>query len=257
MKSIIIYTSLVSVFTLTFLVGCKEQPIQEEEIQISIKEIEESLDKDENKKTDTIPQRDTLGINNKIYYLNVISKNKFLQIGRGRKTKASLNKENDQVIIGTTSLTFNFKNGSNEVFNNDDRDGWDYYRDYNFLGSYSVMDYWLIHLQLYEGESYFLLSKTDGSKIHLFGEPLFSPNKQLFVCYAADIEAGYVTNGIQLFKVKNSLALPVWEKEILKWAPDEIKWVLNSKIAIKQSYMDFNNNNFVYGNEYKTMILDQ
>lgn len=234
----------------------------------SCSEVKRDTDKNENNKitevivnkseletesTDPVEKNtDTLHIKKKVYYLNEISKKDFAKIPTtmGLKTSSALKNVS---FHDSSSISFSFANGSDTIFTNSYEEGWGNYAVYEVKKNYSDINYWLVYVGLYEGDAMFLLNKQTGKVQWVYSEPIFSPNKKYFMTYSADLEAGYNSNGIQLFKIEGANIVELWTKDLDAWEPAEIKWQNDSIIAIKQTYLDWDNPNDLYIDKYKTM----
>jgi len=154
-------------------------------------------------------------------------------------------------------LTFTLTNGEalalHDVYN-------PYHADvliFQYLKSYEDISYWLYNVTYYEGSGMFLLDKDNGEKIHVWGVPVFSPDKSHFVTNSIDLVAGYQHNGMQLFEVKDSKVSLVWEFEISdEWGPEDIRWIDNETLAIQKSIVDYESVDYNHKSEYVKMKIE-
>jgi hypothetical protein len=201
--------------------------------------------------------RDTVLINNKVFYLDSIPKSLFKT---AEKTKFI---EGENEIIDDTSnvsrdsllLTFHLKNGSDLVLKNDTSQDYSNYIAYNYLSSLATIDYWLLRISYYEGRAYMLVDKENGKKIDIWGEPVFSPSNKYFICYSFDMEAAYDPNGMQLFEIRGRKVNEKWSYLISDWGPSEIRWKNDTIIYLEQAIMDYENSPDGYIETYKSMII--
>lgn len=200
-----------------------------------------------------LTNRDTLQINGSTYYLTAISEEKFNENQPRPSMGEGTFNDRKNVMNEPPHLVFSLENGQDTMFIDDYTEGWSNYVDYSLGFSYQEIHYWLVDLGLYEGGAHFLLSKLDGERTWVFSAPIFSPDGNHFICYAFDIEAGYVINGIQLFKTSGSEVQLVWEKEIFEWGPHKIVWHDNATILIKQTELDFDNDDYPYKHNFCSM----
>ena len=203
--------------------------------------------------------QDTLLINNIVYSLDSIGEKDFNTIATGNsKDTFSENEiidDTNNVSRDSLILTFHLKNGADSILVNDTTENYSKYVSYYYLESSKYIDYWLVRVQFYEGGGYLLINKEKGNKIFIWSKPVFSPDKKHFVCYSCDLEAGYISNGFQLFEVKNKEVLLLWSKEINEWGPSEIRWKNDSTIYIKKLKMDFNDSKNPNQISYKSMKI--
>ena len=97
----------------------------------------------------------------------------------------------------------------------------------------------LISFGLYEGSGNTLYNLTTGKDIEIWGHPIFSPDNKRFLCMSYDLEAGYVPNGLQIFKVSKNPKKefefdfqPDDSKMTTEYGPIDGKWIGNNSIQI-------------------------
>jgi hypothetical protein len=200
---------------------------------------------------------DTLMINKMTYFLDSIGKVEFKSA-----YEQKYNVDNKEIIDDTTNvkrdtlkLIFHLRNGVDSVLVNDTTEGWSNYIDYSYIESCKNIDYWLLGITYYEGSQYLLLDREKGEKIWIWGIPIYSPNNKYFVCNSCDLEAGYDSNGFQLFEIKNKKAKLRWSKILSDWGPTEIRWKNDSTLYIKQLRMDYKDSKNPEKYSYKSMII--
>ncbi|WP_243349475.1 hypothetical protein [Parabacteroides sp. FAFU027] len=189
-------------------------------------------------KADVRPPFDTLMINGKVYALDSISENYYnsvhykypsdqdtipLDTNRIKQTKEGIkiHLQNNQIIF--------LKNDSTEQHS-------PFYHEY--IKTLSHIPYVHVNAQYSEYSYELFINLKNGTKMELWEPPLFSPSKKYFVCASSDLIACFEENGIQLYKEKNGGFDKVFEKEILDWGPDEVKWENDSCLVIKRAKVD-------------------
>jgi hypothetical protein len=203
-------------------------------------------------------KRDTLVINSKVYYLDSIPEATFESLKKDIEKKHVTESIDDtvNVIRDSLRLIFHLRNGVDSVLVNDTTESWSNYVDYGYMKACPEIDYWLVDITLYEGSMYLLLDRENGEKIWIWGRPVLSPNNKYFVCYSFDLEAGYDSNGFQLFEVINNKAILRFSKEIADWGPTEIRWKNDTIICIEQTRIDFNDSKDPYKESYVEMTIN-
>jgi hypothetical protein len=199
---------------------------------------------------------DTIHIGKQVIELMPVDKNVFEDLG-----VVEFNEPDDEIINDTANvkrdflrLTFKLKNGTDTTLTNDTTELWSKYRDYQYLDNYDFMDYWLLSVTYYEGFSYMLLDKETGEDITIWSIPIFSPNREKFVCNSFDMEAGYNPNGLQYFRIENGKLVNDWNKELSDWGPSKVKWLNDTLIIVEQKIMNPESDEF-YSTEYKSLII--
>jgi len=108
--------------------------------------------------------------------------------------------------------------------------------EYTFDKIFKKQNQILFRVQWEEGGNYFLLNTLTGEKTYTIGRVFFSPNSKYLISINDDIEAGYSSNGFQLFSVdKNNNLKVIWSYEP-DWGPEEIVWIDNGTLIIKGYY---------------------
>ena len=198
---------------------------------------------------------DTLIISKIVFNLDSISEKEF------KTADKQSYKESDSEVIEDTvnvkrdslKLAFHLRNGADSVLINDTTEGWSNYIDYSYIESCKDIDYWLLGIGYYEGSQYLIVDRENGKKIWIWGMPVYSPDNKHFVTYSCDLEAGYDSNGFQLFEIRNNKAIHKWSKIIRDWGPIEIRWKNDSTLYIAQMRIDSKNNSQSYS--YKSMKI--
>lgn len=185
---------------------------------------------------------DSLVTGKKVYYLDSVTESDFIS------AKYVFPLANDTVSIDTTRIKESLEgikiflqNNDSVVLKNDTSDG-ENYVTYHYKKTLSEINF--VHIQgtYYEWTSDFLINLKDGRKTRMWEYPIFSPNRKLFICYSSDLESGEMVNGIQLFSLKDGMIQNVFEKELIDWAPNEIKWSSDSTLLIRRERYDENHN---------------
>ena len=198
---------------------------------------------------------DTLIIAKVVFNLDSISEKEFKTADKQGYKESATEVIEDTVNVRRDSLKliFHLGNGADSVLINDTTEGWSNYIDYSYIESCKNIDYWLLGIGYYEGSQYLIVDRENGNNIWIWGMPVYSQDNKHFVTYSCDLEAGYDSNGFQLFEIKNNKAIHKWSKIVNDWGPTEIRWKNDSTIYIEQMRIDFENNAQNYS--YKSMII--
>lgn len=104
---------------------------------------------------------------------------------------------------------------------------------YSLLHYYSAERLFLVHVQYYEGGTFYLINEANGEVYTVWSEPLFSPDGVRFVCSSIDMDANYLPNGIQVWTKKGSGYTKDYEEKF-SWGPATVKWSGNAEIGIER-----------------------
>lgn len=153
----------------------------------------------------------------------------------------------------TNGLYLKLKNGDWKLLTLDtDSDESDHTFEYFFRES----GYYSVRVQWGEGNGYKLINYSSGKTTSLFGRPYFSPDGNFVIAVNADIEAGYSSNGFQLFRNKDGQLQHLGEYEPDNWGVISAKWISNNTIIIKCETVEFSNNNSGYLEFYSELIVN-
>jgi len=137
-------------------------------------------------------------------------------------------------------LIFQLKNGQAKILkDNTDFEDEEFVRHF-FLSSWNDIGQWQVLSMYNESFSYLLIDQTEGTETSIWSDPAFSPDKKFFLTASADIDAGFIPNGFQLWSVKNKKPVKVWEKELTDWGADNLIWTRDNYVIGEQVYRDAN-----------------
>ena len=191
--------------------------------------------------------RDTLKINDKVYFLDSISEAVFADIPGSEK---SLAPDTSVVKIFADSILVKTKT-KNHIFRNDTFPS-ELFAVYTYKNLFKDVGFIQVHCDGWESRCEFLINIETGEKTMLWGELKFSPGKEKVISYNVDLEAGFTPNGFQLFQMKDKSLSKVFDAYMEKWGPKEIKWESDTAILIKRVRYD-DRGNEVY--DYRRMVL--
>jgi hypothetical protein len=135
-------------------------------------------------------------------------------------------------------LTFQLKNGGSKILkDNADFDDDEYVRHF-FIKSWNDIGHWQILSTYNESFTYLLIDQTDGTETSIWSDPVFSPDKKYFLTGSADIDAGFIPNGFQLWSLTNNKPSKVWERELTDWGADNLIWTDDNYVLGEQVYRD-------------------
>ena len=180
---------------------------------------------------------DTLVINNKVYYLDSIPESVYNSVAyvfpAGSDTVAR-----DTSVVSISIGRLVVKSAHKPVVFRNDTSDTDTTARYEYKHTYGQLGF--VHIQglFYEWSSEFLINLKSGTKSEFWQAPLFSPGHKLVLSYSADLEGEMMANGIQLYKLENGEIVKVFERELDKWEPEEIRWESDTSIVIRRAKLD-------------------
>ena len=192
---------------------------------------------------------DTLLINNKVYQLDSIS-----ELTYNSKSVTPLIMSTDSTFIKISSDSIILRTNDRVVTYKNDTIHNESMVKYHCVGIYPEIGFIHVKAAYWEWTRDFLVNFKDGHETELWSDPIVSPNKSQIISNSADLVATEMPNGIQLFKLENGELKKVFEKEIIKWEPYEIKWESDTSIFIKVAKLD---NEYNRHFSYKRMIIKE
>lgn len=204
------------------------------------------------------PPADTLYIGGKLYELDSISEATFNAVA---STAPPISKSENEVIPASDTamvkradsvLTFKTPGGVVRLVSNTTTENvFDEYVSYRFVASLPEINQWFVDAYLHEGYYGLLIDQRTGKKTEIWSRPHISPDKKHFATCSADLEAGFVVNGFQVFENTTDGPKLLLKRELADWAPDDLRWKNDSTLYIMKSVTE--NNGYRYS--YRKMIV--
>ena len=104
---------------------------------------------------------------------------------------------------------------------------------YTYEHFFSNINTYLIRGQFFEGNCYVVINRNTGEEKYTIGEIYADPQNRKFIAINEDMEAGYSSNGLQMFEIKNEKFIKKFTIEGGSWGPIALKWINNSTVIMK------------------------
>ncbi len=182
----------------------------------------------------TKPQFDTLTIGAKVYNMQDLADSNFTFDDfdfTEDSDSLSIEKSKDVASRHGDTLFLKCDNGRIVKLKNINSDG-DDMEYFSFAGLNKDINGYVVSRMRYEYYDVLIINKHTGDSLFAIGYPVVSPNKQQFVCVNMDMEAGFTTNGIQLFKIENDMYISVGLRELNNWGPEKVMWKNDSTLIV-------------------------
>jgi hypothetical protein len=143
----------------------------------------------------------------------------------------------DKEFISKKDSTFTIRCANNQIVKLTEQcscDGDDYI-DYTYGGRLGNTPFLVFKVGYYEKLDYLLINLNSGKKVTTWGMPELAPDGKKLISTSYDLDVGFMHNGMQLFEVEPDSLHTLWEKELENWGPEEIKWLDNKNLYVKQS----------------------
>lgn len=156
--------------------------------------------------------------------------------------KAMLLRDSALVSFENDSLTFKLDNGQTTGLKNNKNDEGDDYAVYQYEGLLSDIGFFVLSGTYYEANDYVLVSKASGEFFHMRGEPVVSPDKKYILSPQCDLDAGFVPNGFELYRINNGKLELLGQADRDTWGPGKVKWVNPATIECEHIVIDSTHN---------------
>jgi hypothetical protein len=148
-----------------------------------------------------------------------------------------------------------FRDGENVDFEGD-------FARYGIASRLEDQDYWVIHRIGYEWETWYLVNGSTGEIDTTISPPVVSPDGTRLLCFMDDIMAGFVENGVQIWRTGSDGLVMEFQDLSVPWGPVEAEWKDDSTVAFLKMYFDWDIGDYYYEtgrlelNEYGEWIPD-
>ena len=106
-----------------------------------------------------------------------------------------------------------------------------YYSYYDFV---PALDAYVLHTQHYEGNSWLLVSRKNGTRVKISDLPVVSPDKRRFVTGSYDLDADYNPNEVVVWTInKDGSIKQEWKTEPREWGPTFLRWLSPVKFQVR------------------------
>ena len=130
-----------------------------------------------------------------------------------------------------------------------DGEGLDFEGDfarYGIADHLGDLDYWVIHRIGYEWETWYLVSGSTGEMDTTISPPVVSPDGTRLLCFMDDIMAGFVENGIQIWRARPDGLVLEFQDLSVPWGPLEAVWDDDSTVSFVKMYFDWDIGDYYY-----------
>lgn len=99
-------------------------------------------------------------------------------------------------------------------------------------------DYWVVEAGGYEWVDWRLVNGETGESFTAISAPLPSPDGSRLLCFKEDISAGFIPNGIQVWRVDENGLVLEFEDVSVPWGPVNAVWEDDSTVVFEKMYYD-------------------
>lgn len=112
----------------------------------------------------------------------------------------------------------------------------DSYERYDFRCRLAHTPWLVLDISYYEGSGYLMFNQKTGEKKYVENIPVVSTAGNYAAAANCDVDAGFTENGITIFRLDTAGTLTeVYRNLPNYWGPEEIKWVDDATLLIRQS----------------------
>lgn len=139
-----------------------------------------------------------------------------------------------QVKREMNRLTFTPANGKEVVLADKPACG-ETFLSYRFAGTLPGQHFFVVKQVGFEWWSMLLVNMKDGRQHQVDNLPVFSPDGERFVTANLDVQAGFVSNRLQIFKMVDGMGTLEWELEPSDWGPKNAVWESPTRIKFSKT----------------------
>lgn len=138
--------------------------------------------------------------------------------------KEQLKKNSKRVNRNGGALSLNAEEGSPIVFT-DTEDTF-----YSFSDYFSSIGYYVVLVHSFESYNYALVNARTKKSFTLTGFPVLSPDNKRIAAASLDLEAGYMPNSFQIWKVDGDRLVMEYSIEPKEWGPSKPVWISSTSL---------------------------
>jgi len=111
---------------------------------------------------------------------------------------------------------------------------------YFLIGYLPDQNFWSVEMHGYEWMQWEVVSGNNGTTTTTIGPPVPSPDGTRLLCFMEDIMAGFIHNGIQIWKIgeDDSLTLEFEDLDV-PWGPKNGQWQSSDTIVFEKLTYDY------------------
>lgn len=138
----------------------------------------------------------------------------------------------------SSTLCIITEGGDSVLFeNNRDWDNAEEFAVYKVIDYLPKQGYWVIEMGGYEWMEWRLVNGNTGNTQTIISEPIPSPDGNRLLCFKEDLRAGFIPNGIQVWRIDPDAMTLEFEDVDVPWGPIDAEWVGDSSVVFnKMSY---------------------
>jgi len=106
-------------------------------------------------------------------------------------------------------------------------------------------NYWVVKQVGYEWMGWFLVNGVNGVINETIAAPVPSPDGSRLLCASQDITAGFIENGIQIWKTTPGGLVLEFHDLTMDWGPENASWESDSAIVMDRLVYDWNSNRHI------------
>lgn len=117
---------------------------------------------------------------------------------------------------------------------------------------YFLIDYlpeqniWVVEMHGYEWMQWYLVNGSTGESTTTIGPATASPDGTRLLCFMKDIDAGFIDNGIQIWKITEDDGLELEFEDIdVPWGPVDCVWQTDEAISFTKWSYDWETSDYL------------
>jgi hypothetical protein len=125
-------------------------------------------------------------------------------------------------------------------------ESYDPYEEFILVSYFTDQNYWVVLVGRWEWHGWILINGDNGNEYSAISIPLLSPDGTRFLCMMDDVEAGFIDNGIEIWRIEEDTLVLEFSDLSVPWGPVHPEWVSDSRIEFQKMYYDRELREWVY-----------
>ncbi|MBM3602217.1 MAG: hypothetical protein FJX22_00330 [Alphaproteobacteria bacterium] len=131
------------------------------------------------------------------------------------------------IIREGDKLSIKILSGKNKIIKDNENE------KFSFVEYFSSIQYGLLHIHYYEGDTYDLINMKTGNRTNIGGDAILSPNNKRLAIFNCDISSDFSPNIFKILLITPVGFIEEFNSNTDEWGADKIQWKDNKTILFE------------------------